>query len=237
MNASCMALVFFLMVVNVFGKDICDKFSMNHMKIMECNNVQIHLLKVITLKKDANVESEYIESFRNGLMQGLDRILQVPVILRNFSLAYEEEIYDYTELFSRSGIKFEIRETQKNKTLIYDGQDFANHSYKDQGYVGIIVLVEDLHILDDYLEGSVRPPFQSTEGLYTIFVMATENNSRNILERVLEKLWRNYGILIAVVVFVCQDNVSLFCLHCLLSLFSYIELSVNVVLEFVIYNT
>lgn len=192
------------------GKEICDNFSVNHMKIVECNNIGRNVLKVIRLKNDAGVDSVHVESFMNGLMPTITQSLRVPVIMRNFSLAYEEEKFDYSEMFSRSGEMFNLRKTQRNKTLIHDGQEFANHSYKDHGYVGVIILVESIHTLDEYLMGSVRPPFQSTHGLYTIFVMEQEDNERSIAGKVLEKLWRDYGILIAVLVFACQDEVGIF---------------------------
>lgn len=209
MNAPRMAILFW-MTSNVFSQDICDKFSVNHLKIIECNNRNRNDLKVITIEKDANVKSEYIDSFMNGLIPSLVETMFIPVTIRNFSLAYEEEIYDYSELFSRSGTMFNLREKQRNKTLIYDGQAFANHSYKNQAHTGVIVLVENIETLDDYLEGSVRPPFHSTQALYTIFVMVQEDNTESIVERVLEKLWRDYGILIALIAFVCQDDVG-FC--------------------------
>lgn len=203
-------LLFCIMVSITVGKDICDDFSMNHMEIIDCNNIGRKLLKVVRLQKDPGVDSVYVESFLNGLMPTITRTLGIPVAVRNSSLAFEEEAYDYSELFSRSGTMFNVREAQRNKTLIYDGQEFANHVYKDEGYVGIIILVESIHTLDEYLVGSVRPPFQSTQGLYTIFVMEQEYKSKDITERVLEKLWRNYGILIAVLVFVCEDKVGLY---------------------------
>lgn len=196
------------MVQQSVGKEICDDFSVNHLKIIECNSIGRNVLKVIRLKKDAVVDSLYVESFMNGLMPTITRTLRIPVIMKNFSLAYEEEKYDYSELFSRSGTMFNLRETQRNKTLTYDGQEFVNHSYKYQEEAGIIILVESIHTLNEYLMGSVRPPFQSTHGLYTIFVMEQEDNSKNMVERVTEKLWRDYGILIAVIVFVCQDEVG-----------------------------
>lgn len=119
------ALIFCIMVSITVGKDICDDFSVNHMEIIKCNNMGRKLLKVVRLQKDPGVDSLYVESFLHGLMPTISRTLGIPVTVRNSSLAFEEESYDYSELFSRLGTMFNVREAQRNKTLIYDGQEFA----------------------------------------------------------------------------------------------------------------
>lgn len=130
--------------------------------------------------------------------------------MKRFDSRYEHKVIDYTELYSWTGQKFKLRETQNNQIITYDGIDVAHPQPKYQGESAVFIIVDNIDILDDYLEGPIWEPFDVPSMIYHIFVVEKTEQAEECqkkVEIVLRKMWRNYGILVARLIFVNEDNV------------------------------
>lgn len=83
-----------------------------------------------------------------------------------------------------------------------DSPDFAS-----------IVLVERIETLDFYLNARTRHPFEHKRANYVLLIYRETNSFEwdELAGRVLSKLWKNHGILNAIILSTCMpNNVSLF---------------------------
>lgn len=83
---------------------------------------------------------------------------------------------------------------------------------EDDPDFGSVVLAETIEILDYYLNGETRHPFKSKRAHYVLIVYReTDRNTWDSwASSVMSKLWKNHGILNAIVVSTCKEkNVSL----------------------------
>lgn len=100
---------------------------------------------------------------------------------------------------------------KKRNTLHNNGSKFAsnkNWSLRgDEIYFGALVLVENISILDKYLVGPARTPFQFPRHMFIIVI--TNSNEPHFEEAsatFLRKLWLNYGIANAILITPCPGE-------------------------------
>ncbi|KAL5292459.1 hypothetical protein ACFFRR_011338 [Megaselia abdita] len=186
--------------------ELCVKLTPNLETVLKCVNVNRRVLKVAILTRTPK-KYIFLEDFLDTFFLRLNSLM-VPFMIKQFHNGYEMPVIDFTERFSWAGEKFEFRPTQENQTVIFDGIDTAHpgKTYIELKSSSVLIIVEDIDVLDDYLEGSVRPPFQVPRTIYNIFIASRKEGSEGKIEKVLRKLWRNYGIIVAILVFMCEDN-------------------------------
>lgn len=202
-----------LLVLIIVGparaNNLCSAFTPQLMRIIECINVKRQLIYVTILTKNST-RNLHAEDFVNKMIPNLLK-LQIPYFIQLRDLNYEYEVIDYSELFSWTGEKFEIRKTQINKTITYAGLEAAHPGryIKDVTSSATILVTEDIHNLHEYLVGSVRSPFYNPSSVFNIFILEKPDEADIKVRQVLGKLWRSYGIIIAVLLFTCEQHVSL----------------------------
>lgn len=82
---------------------------------------------------------------------------------------------------------------------------------EDEPRYGSVVLASDAQIIDDFLNGPARYPFESKQSHYIILIYGTFNREvwHNLSSSIMTKLWKKFGILDALILASCNpDRVS-----------------------------
>lgn len=188
----------------ISAQNLCSKFTPNIKKILDCVNVNKNVIKIVNLKNESSGIAA--DDFVNEMIPNLD----IPVQYSDYDDQFEYLRIDFTELYSWTGEMFQLRKTQENQEIITDGVSIAHpyQSLRGADSASIILVVENIDILEDYLTGTVRSPFHSTRATFNLVILTLEDNILERVTRILGSIWRNYGIILAVLIFTCEDNVS-----------------------------
>lgn len=126
--------------------------------------------------------------------------------------------------FSWSGKKFQPRVKQQNcrikrdnlrKAKLYKTHKVTINSNVNQGRTdepekGTLVIASTLKIIDEYLTGTARKPFDAPRGNYILFISnenITDTVEHNLKSAsILKKLWTEYGILNSLLITPCISN-------------------------------
>lgn len=97
--------------------------------------------------------------------------------------------------------------------LMGNYSDFKGNSTKsslNNKQLNIIVFVNDIGTLDDYLRGPVKYPFRSSSSNYLLLIgESSGDNFIDIVGSILSRLWFDYGILrVLVMMSVCSINME-----------------------------
>lgn len=189
--------------------NLCTKFTPNLAKVFDCVNINMRLIRIIPLTRTESPNLE-VEDFVSELIPNLQG-LGAAFVSKTYNLLFEHNVIDYSELHSWSGQKFDLREAQKNTTIIFDGFDVAHPTQVDRkvSSASSVLVMENIDILDEYLVGSPRSPFHTTRTVFNIVILEKTEGAIEKIPIVLEKMRRNYGIIIAVLIFTCEDEVSI----------------------------
>lgn len=134
--------------------------------------------------------------------------------------SFEPEIVPYVDTFTWQGGRFDRRPMQTIK-IVYNrkkrnaahnngSKSASNENWSlrgDEIDFGALVLVENISILDKYLVGPSRPPFQFPRHMYVIVI--TNSNEPHFEEEsatFLRKLWLDYGIANAILITPCAGG-------------------------------
>lgn len=126
------------------------------------------------------------------------------------NLGFEEQIH-HVNTFSWQGDKFEMRPNQsqinyRRKRNILT-QDKSIPFRKDETELGALILADNISIIDKYLTGTPRQPFASPRTLYVIaLAQSNERRFTDISEKVMTKLWIEYGIADAILITPCYGS-------------------------------
>lgn len=197
------------LIVIAVAIDTGSLFSTKLMRIMECVNVDRSLIHFVVLTRNST-RNNHVEDYANQIIPNLER-LNAPYIIKYVDLNYEYEVIDYSELFSWSGEKFEIRKSQVNKSITTDGIEAA-HPFRYTRSVtssATILVTEDIQVLNEYLVGTPRSPFYNPSSVFNIIILEKPDDAEPKIRKIVAKLWRQYGIIIAVLIFTSEDHVSL----------------------------
>lgn len=79
---------------------------------------------------------------------------------------------------------------------------------EDEPRYGSVILASDVQIIDDYLNGMIRYPFESKQSHYVILIYGNINIDRwhDLSSSILTKLWRKYLILDAIILASCNQG-------------------------------
>lgn len=126
---------------------------------------------------------------------------------------FEHENISYSETFSWQGEKFERRPGEESRLVYRKKRSLDTEIPKtwskrtDEPEAGIFVIAESIKIIDDYLVGSPRCPFKLPRGIFIIAITGTdEYKFDEISRKVLEKLWRDYGIGNVIIITPCDGD-------------------------------
>lgn len=134
--------------------------------------------------------------------------------------AYEPESVPYVDTFTWQGERFDQRPMQTTK-IVYNRKKRDtdhNHTSKpapnenwslrgDELHFGALVLVEKISIIDKYLIGPPRPPFQFSRHMFVIVITnPNEPHFEEVSATFLRKLWLNYGIANAILITPCAGG-------------------------------
>lgn len=135
--------------------------------------------------------------------------------------SYDEPFINYANTFSWQGEKFELRKDQTShisfrsrRATTLDHLLPADHHAddhlpirEDETELAAFVMVEKITVLIDYLTGTARRPFLFPRRLYVIAIFKTDEYDFNrIASLVLEKLWRDYGIVNTIMMTPCNNS-------------------------------
>lgn len=139
----------------------------------------------------------------------------------NYSTSYTLTDIDFeplncAEKFSWQGVEFPKRQNQ-HPEMFYGKKLCRNLSLdgiKDDGSKpssvkkeGVLVLAEHISLIDKYLTGSPRHPFQYPRQIFIVAITnATEPHFRKNANKMLQKLWEQYGIADAILITPCDGD-------------------------------
>lgn len=137
----------------------------------------------------------------------------VKVSYKMLTTHFEYAKVSFSEMFSWQGEEFERRPGQ-NTVLVYRKKRSSDADTPsswpkrtDKPRARVFVIAENIRTIDEYLVGSARFPFRHPRQLYVIAITTvTEPNFDAICEKVLEKLWKDYGIGNVVIITPCNGD-------------------------------
>lgn len=115
---------------------------------------------------------------------------------------YEYNVSLETYLTGVPGNHFEVFQSILSK---------RNCVREDEPRYGSVILALDAQIIDDYLNGPVRYPFESKQSHYIILIYGTFDRKvwHDLSSSIVTKLWKKFGILDAIILASCNpDRVS-----------------------------
>lgn len=79
---------------------------------------------------------------------------------------------------------------------------------EDEPRYGSVILASDAQIIDDYLNGPMRYPFESKQSHYVILIYGTFNREvwHDLSSSIMTKLWKKFGILDAFILASCNPT-------------------------------
>lgn len=130
------------------------------------------------------------------------------------NLDFEEPSIDFSETYTWRGMKFIPRpneqhfRSKRQADTVVSWKVPVRNSYKriDEPDTGTMVVVENVHILDNYLMGTARRPFRTPRKYFIIVLRKAETGWRDLAGAVMEKLWKDYGIINALIMAPCADT-------------------------------
>lgn len=181
--------------------------------LMLCVFTGVNLIKVTVIGNNTDDTSDFLDS----VLIDLPKYFNVTYLVEVLPLDNEHPVYSDREQFSNEGEFFDLRPIQKKKSKkihrVNNGSDpdFLRDTVGNM--FGVIVITSDLSSLDKYLIGTARNPFRNPNGFYIICILESLDKTNTwtvkVLDSVLERLWRYYGILKVVVTFGGSKSVSL----------------------------
>lgn len=135
--------------------------------------------------------------------------------VKHFDYDHEELYTDHSDTYTWSGKQFESRpqrpmiNERKKRQLVTRKRP----TRKDEPELGSLVIVDTISILDNYLKGPPRRPFNNQRTYFVLLVRLMEENWKIDVENLLEKLWRDYGIINVILLTPCGGDkvlISLF---------------------------
>lgn len=115
-------------------------------------------------------------------------------------------------MFSWQGGLFEYRENQTRHEPHRQKRHILNYGdpvpiRKDEPNLSAFIITEKISTIDKYLVGSARRPFRFPRRLYIISIMSNKEPKFNeTSEKVLKKLWLDYGISNAILMTPCNGS-------------------------------
>lgn len=118
----------------------------------------------------------------------------------------------YADMFSWQGEEFSYRKNQPQHSPHREKRQILNYKEqipvrKDEPNLGALIMAERISTVDKYLVGSARRPFRFPRRLHIISIMKNiESNFNETSEKVLKKLWLDYGISNAIIMTPCVGS-------------------------------
>lgn len=117
---------------------------------------------------------------------------------------------NYAQRFSWDGKRHEIRPLEKRKIIYRRKRSVSSKSELKNSLLpkdGIFINVQKISVIDEYLVGSPRTPFEFPRRLFMINIMNTqESNFDDLTRKLLEKLWNDYALGNVVIVTLCSNE-------------------------------
>lgn len=125
---------------------------------------------------------------------------------------YVEPSVRYADIFNWHGERFKLKANQTvNMTIELDMEKYDAIT-ADSTKGGSVIIVDQIAVLDKYLNGPAKKPFQNPRWNYVIVIhKIVESDYKNLYEKLLKKLWIDYGIANAILLSPCvsRNDVSL----------------------------
>lgn len=127
-------------------------------------------------------------------------------MIRPRSWDFEEDFISLADTFTWRGTKFEPRAGEPHFRAKRQAPGQSTYTRKDEPETGTIVVVENVNILDNYLRGTARRPFRTPRRYYIIVLRSTDEDWMAIGANVMARLWKDYGIINAIILAPCADS-------------------------------
>lgn len=136
-----------------------------------------------------------------------------PIIISQTRLNFEEPQIAFEDTFAWRGGKLPLRNNETHfrvrRSVIANIEDeVVSRKYhrKDEPEMGALVVVEHIVLLDEYLVGTARRPFRDPRKYYIIVVRHIESGWKERAALVMERLWKDYGVINALIMAPCSDS-------------------------------
>lgn len=130
----------------------------------------------------------------------------LPVAVTNYDMNYESDAIGESDRYDWQGELVKPRVTQRFKRQSQLFSNSRNTLRKDEPQRGIMVIVKNITVLDNYLVGTGRSPFRTPRSNYVIVLRNIMESWKEHSDRVLRKLWRVYGIVNVILLAPCSDS-------------------------------
>lgn len=131
--------------------------------------------------------------------------------------SYEPQLVSYGEMFSWQGDLFPKRANQhdevaarQKRSAIESVKSFTPDPYTKVTAMpedGVLIMVENTTILDDYLYGSPRKPFHQNRRLFVIaIVKPVEQDFCKRVKKLLKHLWQDYAVADVILITPCNSD-------------------------------
>lgn len=139
---------------------------------------------------------------------------QFTILIRPKNWDYEEDSITFADTFAWRGTKFVPRAGEPHFRLKRQADILpsisapvrSTYMRKDEPETGTMVIVEDLHVLDNYLMGTARKPFRAPRRYYILVIRRVDVGWKDLAGHVMERLWKDYGIINAIILAPCADS-------------------------------
>lgn len=129
----------------------------------------------------------------------------IPSIITELDTCFQGGEIDHSDEYNWQGEPFETRQgncgSDRTKREVVRVE-----SRRDSPQKGLIVIVKNVAVLDNYLVGPARSPFRNPHNNYIIIVRLIDAAWQNTSNRVLRKLWLHYGIVNVLLMAPCAES-------------------------------
>lgn len=176
----------------------------------------IELTEIVDTANDEN-RSRYADDLANHMSMRMTKLLKTQTV----NLSANEGYVTETQLYGWRGARFEHR-FNASKTLednLYVERETVltienrtskmpemNRARIDVPIFGSLVVVDSTHLLDDYLFGYPRQPFNHPRASFIILVFGDESDAiwEMNASKLMARLWKMYSILDVIIISTCK---------------------------------
>lgn len=155
------------------------------------------------------------ERYVNHFISDLYKYTGLEYFLKRIIFGKSDEILDEKQkIWVNTLYEWHGKADEKPGNKSYPGNKFYfrnkystwNRVREDEPRYGNVILVSDVQLMDDYLDGITRYPFDSKQSHFVIFIYGgfDINQWDDFSSSIMTKLWKKYGILDAIILAACN---------------------------------
>lgn len=198
-----------------FDKNPDCFLSAKQWQLMQWYFIRVTYIEVTSIVRRGKIKTD-ASQLREHLVKNLYN--QTSILYQTFTIDQDFEDEDDGHSSTLAGTLERLNNTapwfQDDAKTKNNRLNLPSHTREDEPDHGAIVLAESVDLIDSYLNGLLRHPFNGKRSHYLLLIYKPVNHStwRQRAGNILGKLWKVYGIMNVFIISTCNRDNVIYCL-------------------------